>query len=254
MLDWTKEESYEFTKNLSNLQWAWEFLRRTPEYIQDWQMAPSEQKQYIEHKSEQASWINPHKNPFAVLSPPCPDNVSREEWALTPGVSIDSPLRAYGLKWCLSQEIQDPQTDQPPNFAEPKSVEIVTWECVQDYFEEPHEEADLLIQKPRHLIVAIDLNSPLDSINAEIRCAVETERIFREQTKNSQRKSKLWQLYLRVLDAHNSGATQQAIGDILLTKIHDSEQRKIKINKYLKKSIADITTPSRLAEIANTPG
>ena len=34
--DWFNHEAYDFTKNLTCQQWAWEFLRRNEEYIQDY--------------------------------------------------------------------------------------------------------------------------------------------------------------------------------------------------------------------------
>ena len=36
-LDWRKLGDYEFTSDLSPDEWAWEFLRRCPEYRQEWQ-------------------------------------------------------------------------------------------------------------------------------------------------------------------------------------------------------------------------
>ena len=36
-LDWRKSGDYEFTRNLSLDEWAWEFLRRCPEYRQEWE-------------------------------------------------------------------------------------------------------------------------------------------------------------------------------------------------------------------------
>ena len=35
--DWRKKKDYEFTKELSNEGWAWEFLRRNPKYIDQWE-------------------------------------------------------------------------------------------------------------------------------------------------------------------------------------------------------------------------
>lgn len=35
-LDWRKPEDYEFTQDLTLDEWAWEFLRRCPEYRQEW--------------------------------------------------------------------------------------------------------------------------------------------------------------------------------------------------------------------------
>ena len=35
-LDWRKLADYEFTQDLTLDEWAWEFLRRCPEYRQEW--------------------------------------------------------------------------------------------------------------------------------------------------------------------------------------------------------------------------
>ncbi|MES9854502.1 MAG: DUF6499 domain-containing protein [Candidatus Thiodiazotropha sp. L084R] len=37
MLDWRNPDHYIFTRQLSSEQWAWEFLRRNPEYQKEWQ-------------------------------------------------------------------------------------------------------------------------------------------------------------------------------------------------------------------------
>ena len=36
MLDWRRTEDYQFTQEIKLDLWAWEFLRRNPEYIKDW--------------------------------------------------------------------------------------------------------------------------------------------------------------------------------------------------------------------------
>ncbi len=35
--DWRDPSAYSFTFNLSRERWAWEFLRRNPGYIADWE-------------------------------------------------------------------------------------------------------------------------------------------------------------------------------------------------------------------------
>lgn len=37
MLDWKKDSDYQYTQSLKREQWAWEFLRRNPEYQTDYQ-------------------------------------------------------------------------------------------------------------------------------------------------------------------------------------------------------------------------
>ena len=35
--EWSREADYTFTQSLSRELWAWQFLRRNPEYRADWQ-------------------------------------------------------------------------------------------------------------------------------------------------------------------------------------------------------------------------
>jgi hypothetical protein len=42
MPDWTNDNEYLWTDALSRREWAWEFLRRNPEFRSDWQMAQME--------------------------------------------------------------------------------------------------------------------------------------------------------------------------------------------------------------------
>jgi len=39
MRNWRNPKDYEFTKNLTRDGWTWEFLRRNPKYIKDWEKA-----------------------------------------------------------------------------------------------------------------------------------------------------------------------------------------------------------------------
>jgi len=51
--DWRNPKDYEFTKLLTSEGWAWEFLRRNPEYIKEWEKALEKQKIDNEnHKNE----------------------------------------------------------------------------------------------------------------------------------------------------------------------------------------------------------
>ena len=40
--DWRSKESYAYTMNLTRLGWAWEFLRRNPDFQADYRKAPQQ--------------------------------------------------------------------------------------------------------------------------------------------------------------------------------------------------------------------
>jgi hypothetical protein len=42
MPDWTNDQEYDWTDSLSRREWAWEFLRRNPEFRCDWEMSQIE--------------------------------------------------------------------------------------------------------------------------------------------------------------------------------------------------------------------
>ena len=45
--DWHCAEDYTFTEKLDNASWVWEFLRRNPEYVEDWLVAVQQQQSAV---------------------------------------------------------------------------------------------------------------------------------------------------------------------------------------------------------------
>ena len=71
--DWRNPKDYEFTQSLNPHQWAWEFLRRNPEYRKDWHLALEE---YLRQYPRQVVRI---RGPgFAIHS-----GRSMEKWGIT---------------------------------------------------------------------------------------------------------------------------------------------------------------------------
>ena len=53
--DWRNPKDYEFTKSLNSDGWAWEFLRRNPDYIKDWVKA--QEKDKIDRQKYKAEFL-----------------------------------------------------------------------------------------------------------------------------------------------------------------------------------------------------
>lgn len=169
MARWDHPEDYERLYQLdSGAAWAWEFLRRNPGYIHDYEVACHAQKTYLTNKPQ-----NPldqySEFPGAYFLPTKDKGESIKEWLERCREKVPrrvSPLRYYGEMWGLSHDMIDPDTDLPQNLRFRAACE---YPCLLDkgtdaspYF---HPEDFGQIRKSRFATVVFDLGM---SLNAQL--------------------------------------------------------------------------------------
>ena len=116
-MDWRREESYAFTANLDGTGWAWQFLRRNPEYRRDyawfiatWRALETDygvppERDFFRWKQDPRAW-RAEAELAACGTDACPgenDQILIECW--------------MGAKWGFRQFPTDPALEQPETLA-----------------------------------------------------------------------------------------------------------------------------------------
>jgi hypothetical protein len=177
--DWRDRNQY--TRDRSLQQWAWEFLRRNPEYRLLWR----------EH-------IEPFYDPIFRYQD---EDVGSVEPAH--GVPVDQQTKLV-RRFGLDSFPPSPSDDRPPLFA-------------QSGLRYAGEREARILLCPEQIAVVLDLKRPVEPQVAAIRTLIvsEKKRIGRKEHRNQKSK---FTLYLRVLDGLDAGATHTEIGAALFRK------------------------------------
>lgn len=253
-LDWKSEEDYAFTTGLTNAEWAWEFLRRLPNYRADWINANDQQEKFSKH--QKGNKFIMHENPFVIFDPPIPQGVSPNDWVLRENVKRYAPLRGYGSKWRLQGLIQDPALPSPPKFERIASAKLLDLEELGHYFHSVAPGVDVMDQSGNIAVIGIDLTRSLAAIEADVKELAKAEYKKRKLDRVKQRdfkKTGNWQLFLRILDAMSAGESQATIGKFLLQTKPDAHEAKAAINRHINNDIPRFANPDELVRLANTP-
>ncbi len=196
--DFTNEDEYSFLDSASPEVWAWEFLRRNPEYKKDWdryvtylhcketyksnlqEISEKTKKIYAEKIKEGVNYLSPPKGEIELLA-----NKWNLNWLYDPSKSYEQGV--YFLK-----VIPFPQHIY---FADHMDEFLETKEFSADYSE--------LIVKENFATLVFDLSYPLAK---QLTAANETLKKLAKQHKPEQKnedalKPTFWKRHLRVLDA-----------------------------------------------------
>ena len=202
-LNWRDPADYAFTEALAGAQWAWEFLRRNPEYRREWA----------------AFWETWQALEDAYGSPPDRDFCAwkRDARAWVPAADVrGAQCRvdghkvliecAFGARWGFYKFPPDPGEHDPvgENRLKWREVEFRTDPLTKT-------DSDYLGADPAKLAVGFDLSLPLAEqldrakrlLQAEQRSRVRAGRVERLTVANRRAH---WQLLLRLLDAEEAGA------------------------------------------------
>ncbi|WP_456373820.1 transcriptional regulator domain-containing protein [Thiolapillus sp.] len=225
--DWKDPLAYAFCEQLTSAQWAWEFLRRNPDYQQEWQRfwqtwqtleadyGKPPNRDFCAWKNDPRSWVPASE---------CADGECR--------VDADKVLIecALGARWGFHKFPPDPRDDDPVGEGRlswrPQSEEALP---------ELSEVAATLM--PEQMALVFDLSLPLrpQLDQARHQLQLEASRRRREQQLQPKRVSLLkdhWVTLLRILDASAAGEEVQArqqFGDHAV-----SEARKMMAKGYLQ--------------------
>lgn len=86
--DWKDRDNYAYTAKFSLREWAWELLRRNPDFIADWKQA---QSQYAFYSQDGATTI------LLAMT----DDLILRKWGCLYASSPDQDSRSASVFWCL---------------------------------------------------------------------------------------------------------------------------------------------------------
>lgn len=218
MADWRNPHDYDYTEDHNLHDWAWEFIRRSPDYRRDWEAAlavfqeklkrnPSRYHRY-DDLIEEEKFPNVHSDiqdaNFAVPR----ETEKRNQWHLDGFFNPEIP-KPHFLKF---HSPLFPSMIIGPIKGEMESdmISIEVW--------------------PYTLVSLIDIFSPLEPQLEKLRLSAQKarKRLRREQkipaavTNVTLLRKKLWKIYLRCLDAHSAGAKRSEAAATILGEGHDA--------------------------------
>ncbi|MGB8414974.1 transcriptional regulator domain-containing protein [Paraburkholderia sp.] len=209
--NWRNADDYPRADDTSPREWAWEFLRRNLDYIDDWKAFKSSIGEYADRypnltKEEMARFLIDNRYRHVEET----GSLSEGSYSKT-----ETPLANwYGRKWGLVQ-IADPDT--------PYDYQTHRWIDAAGALTFPHEGFDFDDQ--RYMAVAIDLTLPLDDQLAQVRTHYEIHRTGRIRTGQiepvdaKRKRFGLYPAYLQVLDGIAAGAERSELASVLLSHI-----------------------------------
>ena len=253
MLDWTNPDLYPTGNEVLPERWAWEFLRRNPEYRADFQKMTSELATLASNvPTENTNWLERAPNwKLNVYEPHPLLGESLKSWRLrcvTLGVypQVTPRKQWYAKRWHLHRMVDPDETFGNAIRFEPLAYpKAVTWEGVGDYFAGDEENFSLRLP---YVVLAFDLSKPIKQqlTKAEHFLQAKKKQAKALNIKRSSNRQQNFPTYLRVLDALGAGVKPKQIADELFPhKNKDSgpEQKGTKHVYDLKKSALRMCSP-----------
>jgi hypothetical protein len=201
--DWRRPEDYVFTERLSGARWAWEFLRRNPEYRREWAAF------WAVWQALEADYGRPPDRDF------CAWKRDPRAWVRVPDgtagdcrVDEDKVLLecAFGARWGFHKFPPDPADDDPVGEGR------LTWRPIDQRLEALGPgDTDWLGTEPAKIAVGFDLRRDLPVQLERAKRLLQMEQRRRVRAGDVVRltvasRAGLWQRLLRLLDADAAGA------------------------------------------------
>tara|TARA_X000001316_G_C921317_1_gene35665 strand:+ start:1268 stop:2035 length:768 start_codon:yes stop_codon:yes gene_type:complete len=194
--DWKKEEDYEYTKEFNGdpAAWAWEFLRRNPNYLADYAN--------LQSGEFKAKGFIPSKSP----------NETQRQWqsrCIQNDVDpvILSPEQNLARKWGLRFFLHDPSLTAVELAKEGRAVEFDTdvkptllekWDDIES-IATVEEEGGVVVVSHDRLVISFDLNGPVDPQVKLMKKWFDERKLSVDKAKKPQ--AHTFKNCLRVLDA-----------------------------------------------------
>jgi len=199
MRDWSDPGDYAFTSALSPAEWAWEFLRRNPDYQRQWR------EFWQTWRALEAAYGSPPHRDFTawkqdprawIAAADCPDGDCR---VYRDKVLIECAL---GARWGFYKFPPDPEEDDVVGRG------LLVWR-ESELHREPldAEDREYLGEDPEKIALGFDLALPLrGQLERAKRLLQLLQRQRGLQPRRAARYRERWTRYLRLLDAEATGA------------------------------------------------
>lgn len=217
--NWQDSTQYAFTKELGNNGWAWEFLRRNEEYVQEYQSLPALSQ------APGKSPLSPGFEPAATeYHPPRKPDESLHQWRIRSVIAghdpvTTSPRDLLVRKWGLI-EPADPCKDATQQLVRFASVEPYPLQPCLDQVDEYFESEGRGQSLPAYGVLVFDLRYSLDEQLKRARTLLKHTLRHRRQANlvtvapKAHNAPGLWVKYLRVLDADATAPKKMSARDI----------------------------------------
>lgn len=212
MRDWRDVNHYRFARKLPDYRWAWEFLRRNPEYRKDWNAAIS---RYLSSTGE----FEKVADLKAFIEGGGALEGTGENWQddpQDPGFYL--PVDEAD-KWRLRGGLLNPDNDDPTHLI--FSLEFGTVQFLR-------KGVPIVSRGPTFPIVEFNLHLPLKpQLESIVEPLKRASRHLKIEPRRSKHHRKLWPLYLRLLDADLDERTPRQIADVLERESDGLDERKV---------------------------
>lgn len=214
-VDWREAADYVFDPPLSRAEWAWQFLRRNPDYQADyagfiatWRALEADygappNRDYFKWKQDPRAW-----RAEAELAD-CGAEVC-------PGQNEQVPIECWmGARWGLRKFPPDPA------WARPVVEEELAWREVPVSVPILDRGLDAWLQQyPARIALGFDLAAPLAEQLEQARLTLLAERRARERTgalrgRRLAEAAATWTVWLRLLDGVAAGVAPEQVGAAL---------------------------------------
>ena len=245
-LNWKELKDYEFTKTLNSKKWAWEFLRRNPEYIKEW-----EKELPLELERTKILLSDPETKDWPELDG-YRKNTPESSHFIIPGQSLDK----YFKKWGILNLVNPAQDNPFPNpfnqfpsyqYGNVRGGNIGYSRYLNDSFPDGP-----------YISIVYDISHPLKPqiANAQkILLKIQKDKVKEGKTLIDRPKKHKdnWIEYLRILDAKAKNVSNEEIARVMfpnLSNEYPSYAGNEKVRKSFKR--AEYLTRKGYREIALT--
>jgi hypothetical protein len=230
--NWRNKSEYPDPKQMNNLRWAWEFLRRNREYQQDYErlrVYTGGGPCFNGFRDEDS--LRP-LNEYAICNPPALENETKDEyikrmantpWRMTPLCA--ALAEKYGLNFPV---LSDPSENAPNNwfyFAK-QTIPQITHAYYEDWLK--HVPA-VKPSRISEVVVTFDLERPLlpqiESIKADLvlkQQSMTEDGLLQPIIKRNGIKN--FVSYLQMLDAEANGVKVREMAEVIFPYLENSHQ------------------------------
>jgi hypothetical protein len=225
MPDWRNPAVYhQFPPDFPGYRWAWEFLRRNPDYRSDWDAALARFRAKPEFEEVVYSWKDVFFNSGKRTK------FLAEDWTADPEHPGFYLPVGEAERWRLQRGLFNPSTDRPKYLGFRRTRDDAAPDFGSVHF--LRQGMSFEARGPAYPIVAFDLREPLkpqfDAIYSILKNQQErAPKTFGFKPRRIKHHRELWPRYLRLLDADLDERTPTQIADVLQYEDDGANERKI---------------------------